>query len=128
MSIVDAVSHLGDILVALPDDLIDCTYAGKELAKLTKWFEIFQDKSKVFPTILSNLGKNYVDIIHQLDLFNGVIAKKDFITSGARISDILTDTIGALPENEKKSVPVPHINPDQFEKFVTGFLRESTKD
>jgi len=113
-------------LVALQDDLVDCTYAGKELARLTKWFEIFQDKSKIFPTIFANLGKNYVDIVHELDIFNQDMAKQDFVGSGARISDIVTDTLGPLPD--QASIPVPHVNPDDFEQFVTGFLRESTKD
>jgi hypothetical protein len=76
------------------------------LKKLTLWTEAFKDKTKIMPTILANLGKNYADIIHQLDVFNQFFAAQRFGYAGRNISNILADVIGPLP----KELPTPENN------------------
>jgi len=127
--IVDGLMHVGKILVNVPEDVRQCTKTKSVILALSKWVGTFKNPAAAIPTIMTNMGGHYVDIIHQLDQFNQASAKQDYTSAGADISKILVDAIGPLPKKvpvTTESVDFPHINADQFKKFFIGFVNQAT--
>ena len=107
-SILDAISHLGNIMVALPEDTVDCTGSIKDdIDRIKKWAAIFTDPKMALPTIWQNLMTNYADIISQLDKFNNFVEKNKFGYAGRKISCMLIDVLGPVPDV---------VYPDDFDK------------
>ena len=98
--LLDGIAHLGNVLVALPQDMTDCTSMQDDLHRIEAWAEIFTHPAELAGKIWQNLLANYANIIFQLDKFNQWYAEERWGFVGRKIAWILVDVLGPIPETE----------------------------
>ena len=108
-SVMDALTHVGNIFLRLPKDLKDCTGAQikKELVRLEAWAAPFKNPKEELPKIWSNVLQNYVEMIHDLDLMNQQIAKHNDQGAGVDAALILRLGLGPIKlADDVDTIPV----------------------
>ena len=95
-SIMDAVQHIGNIFMKLPGDFVDCTSMTNNMARIKAWAAPFANPKEELPAIWANMLKNYVAMVHDLNLMNGKFAKSDIEGAGELAAEILELGLGPV--------------------------------
>jgi hypothetical protein len=95
-SIMDAIQHIGNIFVKLPQDFVDCTSMTNNMARIEAWAAPFKNPKEELPKIWTNLLANYVAMVHDLNLMNGKFAKSDIEGAGELAAEILELGLGPV--------------------------------
>ena len=78
-----------------------------DIRRLAAWAAPFKNPKSELPKIWANILGNYVGMIHDLDLMNQYLAKKQIKNAGARIADMLVLGLGPIRvEDDIDSLPV----------------------
>ena len=95
--IIDAISHVGDILVGIQKDTTDCTSIQDDIQRITVWGDIFRHPKMAIFMIGGNIFANMFDIVHHLDALNTAVTATEYQTVGQELGSIMIDALGPVP-------------------------------
>jgi len=99
--IMSALTHIGNVFLSMPKDLIDCTHVASNLQRIEAWATPFKNPKEALPLIWTNLLTNYVAMIHNLDTMNTKFAAHDIQGAGVSAALILELGLGPISVAEE---------------------------
>ena len=94
--IMSGLTHVGNIFLQMPKDLIQCTRVSSNLNRIEAWATPFKNPKAALPMIWANLLSNYVPMIHNLDIMNTKFAAADIQGAGTAAALILELGLGPI--------------------------------
>ena len=98
MSIIAGVKLIGDMMTQIEGDITDCKGMDADAKRIEAWAEIFKHPTELVETVLSNAMTNRQGLAIDITQISTDAASNDFKDMGLTVADIITKTVGAIPE------------------------------
>jgi len=107
--IIAGASQIGHLLSTVDADISDCEGMQDDAARIKAWSAIFNNPSQLAQTVLANAMANISGLKADIGMIGTDVSKQDFKDLGLDIADIMTKTLGPVPQSA--------LSADQFPGF-----------
>lgn len=104
---IAGVKVLGHLVSTVQSDIKDCQGMKDDEARIEKWSAIFNDKGQLVQTIMANAMANISGLKADIGMISTDINKSDFKDLGMDMADILTKTLGPVPQSALSAEAFP---------------------
>merc|ERR1712127_167054 len=105
--IIAGITQIGHLLSTVDADISDCKGMQDDAARIKKWSAIFSNPSQLAQTVLANALANMTGLKADIAQIPTDVSKDDFKDLGLDIADIMTKTLGPVPQSELSADSFP---------------------
>jgi len=95
------------LLTTVDSDITDCKGMSDDAARIEKWSAIFSNPSQLVQTILGNAMSNMSGLKADIGMISTDVSSKDYKDLGLDIADIMTKTLGPVPQSSLSAGSFP---------------------
>uniref|UniRef100_A0A7S3J1B5 Uncharacterized protein n=1 Tax=Strombidium inclinatum TaxID=197538 RepID=A0A7S3J1B5_9SPIT len=97
--IIDGIKLIGQALVTLPEDMVDCQYTDDDLRRLSEWAQIFTDPKKLSEVVAKNMVLHGKKIHEDMNAIPEDMGAGDYYKAGEDVADLVVLALGKVPDN-----------------------------
>ena len=97
MDIVAGVKIIGTMLTQVEGDIVDCKGMETDAKRIENWAQIFKNPKELVQTVFANALSNRQGLANDIAEVATDASSQDFNDMGLTVADILTKTVGAIP-------------------------------
>lgn len=97
--IIAGAKQVAHLLSTVEADITDCKGMKGDAERIEKWATIFNDPSQLVQTMLANAMANLSGLKADIGAISTEVTNDDFKALGMNIADIMTKTLGPVPQS-----------------------------
>lgn len=126
--IIAGAEVIGNLLKTVEGDITDCKGMKDDAERIKAWSAIFNDPSMLVQTILANSMANITGLKADIGQISTDVTKSDFKDLGMDIADIMTKTLGPVPQSGVSADKFPAFDTFHAHCAMTTTLSASCSD